>query len=221
MTSGDRDDVDRLRAALAARERGPAGRGPVEAGRIFDAVHGRMAPDERLAIVDDTLEDPEAAEAWRLAADLAPPIAPSAAGGRSDPTPGPVRSSWTWLAMAAALVLAVGAGWQQLNTRRLDTAPTYRGGDARVIQSRLSDVVPRASAVLRWTAIEGARYRVRVFTADLQLLDDAPDLAAAEYALPGAVVDRVPAGASVLWQVEATVSGEAPVVSPTFSTRLD
>jgi len=63
--AGEPADVARLRAALAS-VRGD-GQSPVDAERIFDALHGRLTVEERQAVVEELLSNPDAAEAWRLA----------------------------------------------------------------------------------------------------------------------------------------------------------
>jgi hypothetical protein len=82
-------------------------------------------------------------------------------------------------------------------------------------------VLPRAQPVLRWTPVEGARYRVRVLTSDLDLLEEVEDLAAPEYRVSPDAVRRIPSGGRLLWQVEARVPGTAAVTSPTFSIQVE
>lgn len=213
MSAPEPSDLERLRAALAAST---GDESPVDPGRIFDAVHGDTSSEERQTLVDEIADDPEALEAWRLAMELAPGPAVSAPGSASG-----VSSTWKWLGVAAGLLLAVGLARPLLAPWRQFGPPVYRGIEGLSIASLLpeGEPLPRAAPVLRWTAIDQARYRVRVFTADLQPLAETSDLATAAYPLPPDVMDRLPGGAVVLWQVEA----EAPqgtVVSPTFATRL-
>ena len=119
------------------------------------------------------------------------------------------------------LLLVVAAAWQFQPWR--SDPPVYRGAEPRSIASLLpaGDRLSREQPVLRWTALDGARYRVRVLTPELDLLDEAEDLAAPEYRLPPDVLQRIPAGGRMLWQVEARVPGTAAVVSPTFSVQLE
>ena len=52
--------------------------------RVFDALHGNLSAEERRAVVDELVLNADAAEAWRLARELAPDPAPVAApAGRS------------------------------------------------------------------------------------------------------------------------------------------
>ena len=121
------------------------------------------------------------------------------------------------------LVLAVGLGWQVIGPWGEPRAPVYRGTGGPQIASALAEhaALPRANPVLTWTGIEGARYRVRVLTADLEPLEEAEDLSVTSHALSADTVDRLPAGARLLWQVEARLPGGATVVSPTFGARLE
>jgi hypothetical protein len=219
MTTRDPVDLERLRAALAAAPADPGATTPVgpDDGRIFDAVHGELSDTERQAIVDQLWRDPDAAEAWRLARELEPPVPASTRVTTMEGSGAP----WRWLGLAAGIVLAVGVAWQ-LAPWRTTEAPVYRSGDGRGIASLLPEDTPlsRTAPTLRWTPIDGAQYRVRVLTADLQPLAEAERLTVAEYTLPADVVAGVPANTPLLWQVEAVRTGAAPLVSPTFSVRL-
>jgi hypothetical protein len=210
-------DVARLRRAFASlRDDGSSE--PVESERIFEALHGDMSPEERQAVVDALLTNPSAAESWRLAREMSPE---PAAGTRPDRVPESRGPRWQWISVAAAVLLAAGVGWQFAPWRAADE-PVYRGVEARAIASALpprSDL-SRAQPVLRWSGIDGARYRVRVLTADLQLLAESMEIATHEYTLGPDVLARVAPGAQVLWQVEARIPGEGVITSPTFSNRV-
>ncbi len=209
MSTGEPEDVARLRAALASLRGGADA--PVDAGRIFDAVHGRLSVEERQAVVEELLANPDAAEAWRLARELAPETAAEAAPGRE----------WSkWLAIAAVVVLAVGAGWRFLGT---SPEPVYRGSETRAISSSLPPdaVLPRTQPVLRWMGVEGGRYRVRVLTPELELLEESQESTAVEHTVSAASLSRVPPGGQIFWQVEARVPEGGAIVSPTFSTRIE
>lgn len=118
------------------------------------------------------------------------------------------------LALAAALLLSL---------RSEPTADPLRG-DAPAIQSLVEPGValPRSAFVLRWGGGEpGATYTVHVAGPGLEPLHDAGPMAAASYTVPAAVLDPLPPGASVYWQVEAVDRDGARRVSPTFSARLE
>jgi hypothetical protein len=213
MNASEPADVARLRAALAAIRHDAVA--PVDAERIFDALHGDVTPEERRRVVDELIANPDAAEAWRLAQELAPPasVTPSARGA----------GTWRWWSAAAAAVLAVGLVWQFADPWRSGEPPAYRSVEQRTIASLLPAGQPlsRSNPVLRWTGIDGARYRVTVLTATLDVVEEANDLSAPEYTIGADVVARFPPGTQLLWQVEARISGEGSIVSPTFTVRVD
>jgi hypothetical protein len=129
--------------------------------------------------------------------------------------------SWPrWLAVAAMLLLTVGAGWWF--TRPLPE-PVYRGSGQPAIVSALpaDAVLARDRPVLRWRGIEGARYRVRVLTPQLELIDESPELSAPEYTVGKTVLERVPSGGRLLWQVEGRLRDGTVVESTTFTARLE
>lgn len=213
MSAEEPEDVARLRAAFASVEEG-AQQERVDAERIFDALHGTLDPEERRAIVDALASNPDAAEAWRLAREMAP----EAEARHAEPA-----RSWRWLAVAAGIVLAVGIGWQLSGPARNTTEPVYRGVESRSITSALPPdaTLSRAQPVLRWAGVPGARYRVRVLTSDLEVLEESSESEALEYRLSDATMQRINAGSYILWQVEGRIPGDTVIVSPTFRVRVD
>jgi hypothetical protein len=212
VSDPDPGDVARLRealASLAGKDRSSA-----DPGRIFDALHGDLSAEERRAVVEELVVDAEAAETWRLARELAPDSAAAVADRPHD--------RWKWMSMAAAMLLAVAVGWQLFSSRTPTEPPVYRSGEQRTIASALPVGVPlsRTQPVLRWTAIEGAGYRVRVLTPELQVLVETGELTTTEYRLGDDVMRRIVPGGVILWQVEARVQGSV-VTSPTFSVRVE
>lgn len=213
MSASEPNDVARLREALASLT--GKGSGSVDAERVFDALHGNLSAEERRAVVDELVLDPDAAETWRLARELAPdPAVVAASTG---------REAWRWLSIAAAAVLAVGLAWQFFGPRGSLKEPAYRSVEQRTITSLLPQgaVLSRTQPVLRWTAVEGARYRVRVLTPDLEVLQETGELTAPEYTLSADVLRRIPSGGQILWQVEGRVPGSGVVASPTFTVRVE
>lgn len=209
MSADESADLARLRKALASLQ--GSGQSRADAGRIFDAVHGQLSAEERQALVDELIADPDAAEAWRLAIELAPEPAAERVTGQSWPR---------WLAAAAMLLLAVGAGWWFTRT---SPEPVYRGSGQPAIVSDLpaDAVLARARPVLRWRGVEGARYRVRILTPELELIDESPELSVSEYTVGKTALERVPPGGRLLWQVEGRLRDGTVVVSPTFTARLE
>lgn len=208
MRTPEPHDVTRFREALASLADEP-GWPEADTERVFSALHGDMRPEQRRAVVDELIQNPQAAAAWRLARELEP----------REPK-GIFALPWRWMSMAAMLMLVIGTAWAILP--RQSEAPAFRGGEPRTIGSLLpDDVLSRAEPVLRWTGLEGARYRVRVLTPELELLDEAEGLVAPEYRLREDVLAMVPAGGRILWQVEAGVRGTPAVVSLTFNTQVE
>jgi hypothetical protein len=210
MSAPEPPDVARLRDALARLADQPDWP-EVDAERVFSALHGDVSPEERRAVVEELIRNPKAAEAWRLARELEPP----------DHARRLVTAPMRWMAIAATVAIVAGAAWLFVPWRA--GTPVFRTGEARAIASLLpGDArLARAAPVLRWTPVEGARYRVRVLTPELDLLDESEDLAAPEYRLREDVLQKLPGGARILWQVEARAGGAAVVVSPTFSVQLE
>ena len=214
MSSSEPADVARLRAALASLG-GDAGT-PVDAGRIFDALYGDLPAEERRAVVDELITNPDAAEAWRLAQDLAPPASATLAM----PV---VGGAWRWWTVAAVVALALGVASQFVDPWRSVEPPGYRSTEQRAIASLLPSGQPlsRNNPVLRWTGIDGARYRLTVLTPALEVIEEAGNLTTPEYTVSADAMARFPSGTQLLWQVEARFSGEGSIVSPTFSVRVE
>ena len=99
----------------------------------------------------------------------------------------------------------------------------YRGVESRSITSALPPeaTLPRAQPVLRWAGVPGARYRVRVLTPDLQVLEVSAESDVAEYRVSDETLRRIDAGGYILWQVEGRIPGDTVIVSPTFRVRVD
>jgi hypothetical protein len=217
VSASEPPDVERLRAALASLPEDA--RTPADAERIFTALHGEMSQEEREAIIEELVTNPDAAHVWRLAMELTPEPAPD------EHVVAPQKKyGWAvWLPVAASVLLAIGIGWQLFNPWRVTVTPVYRTIDQRSIRSEVPEGVPlsRANPVLRWSAVEGARYRVRVLTSGLEPVEEAEDLTVPEYRLSPTALARVPSGGQLLWQVEARVPGSPGVASPTFSARLE
>lgn len=228
MSAEDPKDVVRLREALASLEgpddrKLPVGQGTsdsVDSERIFDALHGDVSPEERQAVVEQLLTNPAAAEAWRLAREMRPDTGVEGVADRAlEESTRPAK--WKWMAVAAAAVLAVGLGWQLIPSRG-DGEPAYRSVESRTIRSALPQgaELSRAQPVLRWTGMDGARYRVRVLTPDLQVLEESAESSAREYTLGPESLGRIPPGGQIFWQVEARIPGEVVITSPTFTIRV-
>ncbi len=218
MSANDPKDIAPLREAFASL-RGEDTSDPVDSERIFDALHGSGSPEERQAVVEQLLTNPAAAEAWRLAREMRPD---AAVEGDLESAPPEWRrpAAWTWMSVAAAALLAVGLGWQVSQWREAEE-PVYRSSESRTIASALPGAdLSRTQPVLRWSGVEGARYRVRVLSADLQVLEESEETPAPQYSLSAQALARIPPGGQILWQVDARIPGEEVITSPTFSNRV-
>lgn len=205
--------VAHLRDAFASLE-GDARRS-IDSGRIFDALHGDVSVEQRRALVDELLTDGDAAEAWRLALELAPEP-------HARPRAFLVRRGG-WMSMAAAAALVAMIGWQLTAPQRPADQPSYRGFNGPRIASALPPgvAITRVTPTLRWTGVEGARYRVRVLRTDLTVIAQSDELTLTEYTLKSGALDQIPAGAQILWQVTAHIPTEGIVESPTFYARVE
>ena len=228
MTS-DTDKAPRdLREAFAsvAEDARPTEACP-EPERLWDAVRGALPPVAAREVGLHVVSCPVCAEAWRVARDLESEIgAELAATERALPTRRAIRSSgwaaWSVAGAAAALlvlVLVVPFDWP-------DSMPTpagYRAGFDEPIQSLLvpSEPLMRESCVLQWSGLEGARYDLFVAAEDLTVLAQTGGLTRPEYRVPAELLDALPPGARLLWQVEATMTDGTTVSSRTFVSELE
>lgn len=210
------DEQALARAFQGLADSAPGECSEADAALVWEAVHGDLDAAARRALVARLATEPALAEAWRLAHAFDVPATAGAA---------PLRArGWRaapWLAAAAVAVLGLTA--TLLVPRPAGDGATTRAGGAETVESLLAAdaVLTRDAFVLRWRpGPEGTRYQVRVTTIDLRVLATARDLERADYAVPAAALADLPAGAPVLWQVEATVPTSGRVVSETFVTRI-
>jgi hypothetical protein len=211
--------VEALRRAWAAADAEARAGEPVTTGgerpaseRIWRAVAGELPPAEVRELAAAAARDGEVAEAWRLARELHAAL-PADAARVLTRTPWRVGSAagapLRW-ALAATLAAAIGAGlWLRLGpVGGSGGEQPIRGGEpAQQIAPAIPDgaVLSRRDLVLRWSPLSDgeARYTLRLTTAELEVLAEARDLAAAEYRVPAELLEGVPAGSTLLWQVDA------------------
>jgi hypothetical protein len=193
--------------------------------KIWDAVQGLLPPGEVREIVQHTALCAACAEDWRLARTMQEQEAATAAA------PAPLRFAprqhrlrTFGLAAAAALALAV-VGVQWLERPGGPTTAEYREGQQATIQSRVAEgrALPRERFVLEWTAPAAAKtatYGVEVSTEDLRVVASAEGLRTPRYQVPASALQDLPAGARLLWKVEAELPEGGHVSSPTFVTPV-
>ena len=220
-----RDGDEALRAAFRGRPAESASPdGCPSAADVWSAVRGELSAEERRAIVSHTASCAACAEAWRLALDVTPDPLPVAAATRPSAFAGlPWPSAFAPLAAAAALVMALGAGFWLLRPPVPVATPGFRGGDAPAIRSLLREdqALPREDFRLRWSpGPEGSRYDVRVTTESLQVLATVQRLAETSYLVPETALRSLPPGSRLLWRVEAVLPDGERAASPTYITRL-
>jgi hypothetical protein len=188
---------------------------------IWLAVTGALPADRRRLIVDRMATDPACAEAWRIAHAMWL-ASQGTADAPADRQPSGARR-WVapWMAAAAALIVGTTIGLVTLRDRR--AGDEFRAPAGYAVQARQPDLasLPREAFRLEWTpGPEGSRYHVRVTDEDLTLLATAADLNVPSFTLAPVQLAPYPAGAAILWQVEATLPDGERVTSRTFVTRV-
>jgi anti-sigma factor ChrR (cupin superfamily) len=222
----DEQAVERLRAAFAelAADAVPGADCP-DPGRLWAALHGEGSAAERREVALHAIACPACAEAWRLARSLSG----DATGQRERAAPHvfapPAGRNVRWWAaagLAASLLLAAGLALFSWRSRPVEP-PVYRAQPGESIVSLVPDgaVLPRTRCLLRWSGPAGARYDLLVATSDMRPLVRVPRLEASEYLVAADALAALPAGARLLWQVEADLPGGSRLPSSTFSFTLD
>ncbi len=220
-------DVESLKAAFLARTGGASRADCPEAAEIWEAVAGQAPPPRLAQVVDHLSACPACRESWLLARELtegSPQEEPQRNVSRFAASKRP--AVWMW--SAAAAVAAAVAVWVALPALRethwlSDPNAPFRGSPSGELRSLVpeSQLQPRSHLVLRWSpAAPGARYRVRVTTTTLTSLAGASDLEAPEYLVPEQSLAPLPSGATVLWQVSASLPDGRYITSPTFVARV-
>ena len=184
------------------------------AEQLFEAASGGLDREQRLKIVDHVSQCAECTQAWRLAMEVgARPVSSGADSG---------RARISNFAMAASVILAVG-----LTTYFVRQGPEessqYRDAVPRLAPvSRTGDKLSRNSAILRWSpGPDGSTYAVRLTTADLVLVLEKQDITSVELAVPAAVLEKMPSGEQLLWQVEVRLPDGQRIASQTYVVTID
>jgi hypothetical protein len=218
-----RKSDERLAAAFRAIEdSSDAAVSDSERERIWLAVSGVLPAEERRVLVEQMATRPAYAEAWRVAHEMWQ----ASQGRATEPADTSVSRyvrRWTAQWVAAAAVLLVGTTIGLVSLREQQSGDEFRSSPGYVVESLVPDAgaLPRDAFRLRWAAgPEGARYRVRVTTEDLSVLATAADLSAPEFWVEAPLLSALPAGATVLWQVDAYLPDGERVTSRTFVTHV-
>ncbi|RKH49423.1 hypothetical protein D7Y23_16810 [Corallococcus sp. AB050B] len=232
------EGVERLRTAL--REDDAPGE-PVDADLVWRAVRQELPAEERRAVIERVAADPAWAQAWRLAKAMsqaaaeaergAPEVKAEVPAARVEVpakvVPLTARRSWqgrqAMAAMAATVVVLVGAV-VVVRQQQAQVDPTrIRGGTAEVIASRVPEAtaLPRERFELRWSGVpQAVSWSVQVSSEDLKVFHRAERLESREYTVPADVLAELPSGARVLWQVEARLPDGSVQRGSTFVNRV-
>lgn len=213
--------ISRWRAAFAEPDAAPDPASCPSPETIWSAVRGELPAPQMEAVVDHVAACAACAEDWRLAAEIGRQEERAAIGpGKVIPGRfGQWRPLAAAAALAAGLLIAVGVYQTQHPTQ----APIYREAQHAGIRSLLPEgqALSREAAVLRWSPLAGAvSYDVQVSTEDLRAVATAKGQTATEYRIPQSALTGLPAGARLLWQVDAVKPDGTHETSPTFVTAV-
>ena len=213
--SDARREFETLARAFAEREgRRSTSSACPPAEQLFEAASGGLDREQRLKMVDHVSQCAECAVAWRLAMELgARPASPLAESG---------RARVSRYAMAASVILAAGLTTYFVRQGH-EAPPQYRDAPHQLAPvSRTGDKLSRNSAVLRWSpGPEGCTYAVRLTTADLIPVFEKQDITSEELAVPAAMLEKLPSGEQLLWQVEVRLPNGQRIASETYVVTLD
>lgn len=182
---------------------------------IWDTATGVSSVKARRKIVEHTVTCSECAQSWRMARELGEAAQQNAYGEGKVVTfrPKAARAAWGGvLAAAAVLVMAFGIGlfkpWQA-DTSVQPAIPVMRGAESLQLKSHIEgEQLSRTGVQLRWTIepqIEGASYQVRVTGEDLfKVVFQAENLKHPSVVIPGEMLQSLPSGSHLLWQVTIT-----------------
>jgi hypothetical protein len=211
-----------LKEVFLASPRGEGPEGCPEPTLFWRGARGELPREELGSLVDHVAGCEHCTEIWRLAREMA---ASTEALEGARPTVERAGRSWMrWgaLAFSAALVLTAGITVLQLGTR--EPVSSYREAAEGEIHSLLPEslALPRSACLLRWTDLgEGAHYEVSVATVELEPLFSATALEIPELLVPESALADLPPGATILWQVEASLGEGRRAVSGTFAQLIE
>jgi hypothetical protein len=219
--NNEAQQISRWRAAFAEPDAVPDPASCPEPETLWSAVRGELPAQQMGEVLDHVAACAACAEDWRLAAEINRQEERAAIGpGKVIPGRfGQWRPLAAAAALAAGLLIAVGV----YRVHQPVQEPTYREVHHAGIRSLLPEgqALPREAAVLRWSPLAGAvSYDVQVSTEDLRAVATAKGQTGTEYRIPPSALAGLPAGARLLWQVEAVRADGTRENSPTFITPL-
>lgn len=233
------DEGEALRRAFA-QDPSPSAEDPVDTDTLWEAVRGEAEPPVVAALADRMARDPALAEDWRVARAFAieadpgqgerrapdgaeraegAAIPPSMVAAGEPANRGDYRRWGVVVALVAAAVLLVLA-WPRGGVAPYDDPddPRMRGGGRGIEVIRGEGLLSRDEAVLQWSEVSGAiRYELYVSRADLSPLFEERALESTSMVLSAERLRELPAGAELLWRVEAVMADDRRVISETFA----
>jgi hypothetical protein len=127
-------------------------------------------------------------------------------------------------AVAAILLVVVAASWWLRDPSTTTPTEVYRApAAAPTIESQLpaGATLPRNDFVLQWSSPDyAALYTVEVADRELNVLFTAEEIPETELRVPPAALGDLPAGATVLWRVDALLPDATRIASPTFRAEI-
>ncbi len=212
---------ERLRAAFAElAERAISSDQCPSPDRFWSALDGKLTRQDLRDLVDHTILCPACAESWRLARRLR-----NEAGLPNEAEPAATHMHqqlwWRWglMAAAATVVLVASMTIVRFWPGHEPEVSDYREGSAATIRSLVPEAssLPKNRCLLRWTSGPAdSSYSILIATEDLTVLARAHDLKATEYLVPESAFARLPAGAGIVWQVEANLPDGTRIGSGAF-----
>ncbi|MCH9680896.1 MAG: hypothetical protein K0V04_05650 [Deltaproteobacteria bacterium] len=212
-----------IRAFVEQQGGGPPG-DPPHHEDLWAAARGEADPNDVAALVDRMPDDPALAEDWRLAAEFSRAAAQEELDTGTDPPTELVAANdgggLRWIgvvALVAAAALLVLAWPRDQAAPYASDASEVRGGGGAIAAVQGAGDVARDELVLEWSAVPNVvRYELYVGTDELQVLFEDRTLTDPRQTISGAALADVPAGAQLLWRVEAVRADGERIVSETF-----
>lgn len=218
----DDDEILRLRRSLMETASTDRESGAVDPQRIWQAVDGKLSPEEVAGIVDDVTASPEAVEAWELARELHSQVSQADCAKNVVRHPRAFRLTWA-AGLAAAAVVVIGVGVPLMRQSTTTGMEVYRGHEDTIGKSLLTDgeALPRSQFLLRWSpGPEGTTYDIVVTNEKLDPLLRSTGLEDPELLVPELSLKPVRGGGTVLWQVKVLLPDGAGHRSATYFQRV-
>jgi hypothetical protein len=188
--------------------------------QVWSAVRGDLPPDEFGDIADHAATCPLCSLAWQLGEKGSDAI------GRPEvPRAGKPWRAWYGLAAAAVLVMAAALVMQFRGAEigPVTSPPEYRAPVEETVMSSLPEdaVLSREDCTLRWSGPDGALFNIQIASAGYEILYRETGLTGTMFTIPATVIETIPPGGAILWQVEAVLPDGTTQSSKTFQVTLE